>query len=167
MWYTYILQNVYHNKDNYTSFTSHNDHFVWVRTLKVCSFSNFQVHSTVNCSHHAVHHQVPRSIHLLTESLTTRSPCPPVPGSHHSILPASVSSPLLELLSVWLISLCSMSGHTHDWEPSSGSRCTSCVVLCCCEHHYVCLSWDLHEVSSSVGTVFFCQELEDPEPSLL
>ena len=57
-------------------------------------------------------------------------------------------------LSVWLISLCSMSGHRQHWEPGSVGRCASCVVLCCCEHRYMCLSWDFCEVSASMGTVF-------------
>ena len=94
-WCMYILQTVYHDKIKYTSFTSHDGHFVLVRTLKICSFSNFRVHNTVTSVTTLCIRSLERS-HLLTESSTTRSPCPPDPGSHHAILPASVSSPLLE-----------------------------------------------------------------------
>ena len=47
IWFKYILWNAYHRRLVDTSFTSHNYHFVIVRTLKLYSYSNFQLYNTV------------------------------------------------------------------------------------------------------------------------
>lgn len=48
IWYTYIFWNDYHNNLSYTCITSHGYFFVYVvRTFKIYTLSNFQIHNTV------------------------------------------------------------------------------------------------------------------------
>lgn len=94
MIYTYILQNLLHNKVIKTSFTSYNYHFVviMVRTLKLCSYRSFKILLTIVT---ILYMRFLKFITLITKSLypLTKSlqfPYLLSPGNHHFTI--SISS---------------------------------------------------------------------------
>lgn len=112
IWYRYILQYDYPNMISHTSISSHylcvymhaHMHMYMVRTLKIYSLSNFQVHDIVLLTIVTMLYIIrfPEPTCLITRSLYSLTNIPPFPhllpnsGNHHSTLSISMSSTFLD-----------------------------------------------------------------------